>query len=120
MLLKGYNGIHFTYTSNGKAYYASTTLRCLIILALSVGMGSNLRMLLRGYSLGDNPGLVLQTLLEICAYTVPAVFFLLFTLSHRVSNPDRSKNCLYPKHPDRLWYSSSLLQNWHRESFPRR
>jgi len=67
------------------------TFRCLTILALSEGTDSNLRMLFRGYSLGDNPGLLARTPLEMCAYTVPAAS-LLYTLYCRRSNPDRSKN----------------------------
>jgi hypothetical protein len=55
------------------------TFRCFTILALSEGMDSNLRILFRSYSLGDNPGLLTRTPLEMCAYTVPAAP-LLYTL----------------------------------------
>jgi hypothetical protein len=67
------------------------TFRCLTILVLSEGTDSNLRMLFRGSSLADNRGLLTRTPLEMCAYNVPAAS-LLYTLSRRVSNPDRHKN----------------------------
>jgi hypothetical protein len=55
------------------------TFRCVTILALSEGKDSNLKILFHGYSLGDNPGLLTRTPLEMCAYTVPAGS-LLYTL----------------------------------------
>jgi hypothetical protein len=67
------------------------TFRCLTILALSEVTDSHLRMLFRGYSLGDKPGLLTRTPLEMFAYTVPAAS-LLYNLYRRFSNPDRSKN----------------------------
>jgi hypothetical protein len=52
-----------------------TTFRYLTILALYEGTDSNLRMLFRGCSLKDSPGLLTGTPLETCAQTVRQLLY---------------------------------------------